>query len=425
MLLYKLGWTLLGIFVYCFGSEIVLPFVDSSLLQSNDIFLNNMLRQLAEFSGGRYDNASLFALGIGPYISASIFMSAMFKCSDYLMNKKKYEDPNIITRYTKLATLPIAIWQSIFFINNLFKAVYNEPKILVGVNINSPYAKIGHGLLLMLVLVSSTMFLTWLSDFITDKGIGQGSSVMIATGIFHHALKDLRAFAAQNNFRVAAVVFIAMLSLICLIETSYRRLPLTYYKGRESRGRKYNIHTTLPLKFNSAGILPVIFASQLSINAVRFFQFLRNRISLIDKILLKIPHGVETGLSQTGPLVLSTLLLIFCYLYLDIFGSPDDLAKHLQSRSGVIDGKRPGAQTKKLLTKKSGHLALFGGLYLAITYHFTRMAAALFKVSFIGIFNSSSAMICVLIVIEVIAQLSSSLSSTLYMRRRTLGKQIL
>lgn len=425
MILYKIGWTLLSIALYCLGGEIICPFIDSSLLKGNSIFLNNLLRSLAEFSGGRFDNASIFALGIGPYINASILTSALFKTSEYLMNKKKYEDPNIVSRYTRIITLPIAALQALYLTFSLLQAADQYPEIIVGFNVVNLYSRFAFIFLTVVTLVANTMFLTWLSEFITERGIGSGSSVLIATNILAHGFRDWEVVKAQTPWKWMLASFAVLITIVCFIELSYRKLVLIYCKGQEKDRYRQNLVTYLPIKFNPAGILPVIFASQISITSRGIFNWARNKFGVINLLLLQLPTGTERILIQLSPLVVSALLIMFSYVYLDVFGSPDELDKQIHSRSGYIEGIRPGIQTQKYITYVSQRMALFGGIYLAFVYHFNSVVSYILKCQFPGMFNGSSTIICVVIILEMISQLGAAILSTLYMKKRNLGKTIL
>jgi preprotein translocase subunit SecY len=361
----KILFTLGALAVYRFGAAIPTPGVDASSLSSNIAGgnLNGVLGILGLVSGGSLEQFSLFALGVLPYITASIVMQIMTTAIPALekMQKEGPEGSKRIQQYTRLAAIGLAAVQAFFFANLLQS--------------QGQFVKIGwNPALFMMVLVITQMagcaFTMWLGEQITERGIGNGISMIIFAGIVQgFPTQFQQTFALLNTqFDLLSVLFfffiiLLVIGLIVLVQQGERRIPVQYARkvSAKAGGAAASAANAsfIPLKINTAGVIPAIFAS--SILQV---------VQLVPTSLPNQPWAQTVAdflrIDSASGLLLQVLLIIgFTYFYTGITFDPKRVAENLREQSGFIPGVRPGADTQAHLERISGRITLWGAFFLA------------------------------------------------------------
>jgi len=359
----RLLFTLGMLAVYRLGSQIPIPGIDLGRLasfigQNQDNFwgMANLL------SGGNISRMTVFALGVAPYITASIFLQLFTVLIPRLarMQKEGELGKKKIAQWTRQLTVPIALAQSVA----VARLVESAPGGLAKIH------GIGFYLLTMLSLTAGTMFLLWLGEQITEQGIGNGISLLIFAGIvtgIPRAVQTLylntfvtHEWSALELILVLAVM-VGVVAAVVFVESSDRRIPIHYAKrviGRKIMGGGMQ---HLPLKVNAAGVIPVIFASSML---------------GIPQMMSSLP-GVKAipglsrliGLIRNGEplyyLLFAATVIFFCYFYVSIIFNPSETADNLRKSGGFVAGLRPGMETARYLDGVLSRLTMMGGIYLA------------------------------------------------------------
>ena len=360
----KLAFTALLLALYRLGSHIPVPGVNPQAvedIQSN--FGNgNILGLLNTFSGGGLSRIAIFALGIMPYITASIILQLMTVVVPALekLSKEGELGRRKITQWTRYLTVILALFQSI----SIAFALQNSQG---GFVVNPG---MGFVLMTMLSLTTGTAFIMWLGEQISERGIGNGMSLIIFAGIVRgvpHAMSEIYTNLRTGNWNMLHVliillVMIAVVAFIVLVERGERRIPVQYAKrviGRKMLGGQ---STHLPLKVNAGGVIPVIFASSLLAIPQSFLNFdiVRNNTWLRD-LLGTINH------SEPLYFIMYTAgIIFFCFFYISIIFNPNEAADNMRKYGGFIPGIRPGRNTADYMNKILTRITLAGGLYLAL-----------------------------------------------------------
>ena len=360
----KILFTLALLIVYRFGIHIPVPGVDGQAV--SDFFDNaqNTLFGLFDmFSGGGLSRLSVFALGIMPYISAAIIFELLVVVSPELERLKKEEGEagrKKITQYTRYATVLITLVQG--------------TGIAFGLqNMTSPSGApivLDPGFLFIfttvITLSTGTIFIMWLGEQISEKGIGNGISLIIFSGIVARipgALSKTYRLLTSGEITIfliliALAVIIGVLAFICFMETSQRRIPIQYAKRMMGKRLYGGQSSHLPLRVNTAGVIPPIFASSILMFPATIANF--SNMSWLQEISAYFRPG---GLAYT--IVYVGLIIFFCYFYTAIIFDPKDIAENLKKQGGFIPGIRPGKNTKAYIDKVLSRITFWGALYVA------------------------------------------------------------
>jgi preprotein translocase subunit SecY len=360
-LLKRFLFTVACLLVFRLGVHIPTPGVNTkALVELSSQQEGGILRVLNMFSGGALYQFSIFAIGIMPYISASIIMQLMTVVVPSLeqMQKEGGSGRQKITRITRFLTIGLAMVQGYIFATGL----EGSPETAAGAAVLTP----GFGFRVMsaLLLTGGTIFLMWLGEQITDKGIGNGVSLIIFAGIvayfppaFWHVVEGLR----DNSLSVLGVIgllvfLVGLIFSIAFVEQSYRKIPV-HYARRMVGNRVMSAQAThLPLKVNMSGVIPAIFASTILMlpATVAGFGGGSNNLWVSQLFPGQWAYNVLSGL----------LVLFFCYFYTSITFKPDDIAENLKKQNAYIPGIRPGLETSEALDMVVTRLTLAGGLYM-------------------------------------------------------------
>ena len=403
-LLFLLG----ALIVYRIGSFIPVPGIDPAKLaalfdkQGGTIFdMFNM------FSGGALHRLSIFALGVTPYISASIIVQLMSSVLPQLKEIKKEGEAGRrrLTKYTRYGTLGLATVQSI-------GAAYALQKSGVAL---AP----GFGFVFTsaVSLVTGTMFLMWLGEQITERGIGNGMSMLIFAGIVSSMPQAVGATArllsaGELNWLVAILVLLlvgAVTTVVVFVERAQRRIPI--HHARRQQGRKLFAAQTqhLPLKLNMAGVIPPIFASSIILfpaSAVRFFGGEGG-----TGFMQQLSNALSPG-QALYTLLYALLIVFFCFFYTALVFDSRETAENLKKSGAFVPGVRPGLQTAKYIDTVLSRLTVAGAIYITLVCLLPEFLITYFSVPFT--FGGTSLLITVVVVMDFMAQLQAHLMSHQY-----------
>lgn len=399
---------LLGIIVYRFGAHIPIPGVDAQklfeLLQKQQ---NNILGLFNFFSGGALLRVSVFALGIMPYISASIIIQLFSSVSPKLEQLKKEGEQGRrkINQYTRFFTLLLSIIQA-FGMTKFFLAS--------GIAIYSGFT---FYLIIVLSFVTGTMFLMWLGEQITERGIGNGISLIIFTGILAGLLPALARTMEQiregeiNPFSAIIIVLLVagVIYFVVFVEKAQRKIAVYYANRQHSKKFNTSQSTHLPLKINMSGVIPPIFASSIILFPATLAQWFGNSTHLqwLTKISLMLSQGQPLHI-----IIFSIGILFFSFFFTALVFNPKETSDNLKKSGAFIPGLRPGDQTAKYIDEVMTRLTLIGSIYVILVCLLPEFMNLYWHVPFY--FGGTSLLIIVVVTIDFIAQVQAYLLSQQY-----------
>ncbi|NDQ57931.1 MAG: preprotein translocase subunit SecY [Acidipila sp.] len=368
----RLLFTLGLLAVYRLGAFIPTPGINTELLQQ--LFeqgRGSVLGVLDLFSGGNFRRLTIFALGIMPYITASIILQLMTVVFPYLERLQKEGElgRRKITQYTRYLTVGLAIFQSMTISFTLMKQTVDSTG---GARALVYHPGVGFVLMTILTLTTGTAFIMWLGEQISERGIGNGMSLIIFAGIvvgLPRAIEDLSRKVVNNdwgNFTAIAVivllvVMVAVVAFIVLVEGGQRRIPVQYAKRVVGRRMMGGQMTYLPLRVNAGGVIPPIFASSL--------LTIPQTLALLFQAKSQRTQDIFRAISWGEPLytlLYVTLIIGFAFFYVGIVFNPTELADNMRKHGGFIPGIRPGRNTSEHVSRILTRLTFVGGVYLAL-----------------------------------------------------------
>ncbi len=405
---YRLLFVLLAIVVFRIGSYIPVPGLNPLRLQ--ELFngqQNNIVGLFNMFSGGALMRFSIFALGIMPYISASIIIQLLTVLTPSLSELRKEGEAGQrkINKYTRYGTLVLATFQAIGISKML---VVNHVAIAPG---------FAFYFMTALTLVTGTMFLMWLGEQVTERGIGNGISLIIFAGIvaglpaaLGRTLEQVREGQLQVIvLLLVAVAVVGVVAFVVFVERAQRRIPI-HYARRMQGGKVYSAQSThLPLKINMAGVIPPIFASSLILFPATLAQWFGNAKSLSWLSTLSV------SLQQGQPLhmlLFGAGIIFFCFFYTALVFNPKETADNLKKSGAFIPGIRPGEQTANYVDTVMTRLTLTGALYITLVCLLPEFLILAWNVPFY--FGGTSLLIIVVVVMDFMAQVQAHIMSYQY-----------
>ena len=405
----RILWTVGLCAVYRLGSFIVLPGIDAGLLaQQKAAVGEGLLALLDMFSGGAFSNASIFALGIMPYISASIVVQLLTMVVPYFqkMARDGESGRSQINQLTRKLTVLILIFQSWAYLTSI-QSQY------AGLGSNTPFLSTGFLSFLLpniLILTAGSMFVLWLGERITDKGIGNGVSFLIMIGIIARLPQALSLeFADRNNGAGGLVMFLleiffllVVIALSIMLVQGTRKVPVQYAKQIRGNRQYGGVRQYLPLKVNAAGVMPIIFAQ-----AIMFVPMvIAGYKSSNDGFWSAFTRPDSFGYNA----VLAFLIVVFTYFYTAITMNPVNMSEGIKANGGFIPGVKPGKPTADFLDNIITRITLPGSLFLALVAVLPCFAR-LFGVStaFAQFFGGTSLLILVGVVLDTLQQVESHL----------------
>ncbi|MGP0059506.1 MAG: preprotein translocase subunit SecY [Beijerinckiaceae bacterium] len=405
----RIWFTLGALVIYRLGTYIPLPGIDPAAFEAN--FTGNrqgVLELFNMFAGGAVQRMAIFALSIMPYISASIIIQLLTTVFPTLEALKKEGESGrkVINQYTRYLTVVIAAFQAYAIAIGLQSqpGVVTEPGILFTVSA-------------VLSLMGGTMFLMWLGEQITSRGIGNGSSLIIFAGIvaaFPSAVVNTLELGRQGALSTPIIIIvmimaIAVIGFIVFFERAQRRLVITYPK-RQQGNRVYEGQTSfLPLKLNTSGVIPPIFASSLLLlpTTIANFSSQQGGTGFLATISTYLGHG--------RPLYMVTyvaLIVFFAFFYTAIVFNPTETADNLKKHGGFIPGIRPGERTAQYIDKILMRITVIGAAYLAVICLLPEMLISYTGVPFY--FGGTSLLIVVSVTMDTVAQIHGHLQAHQY-----------
>lgn len=407
----RLGWTFLLLCCYRIGVHVPIPGVDAAALAAYFKSLSGTLFDMFDmFSGGGLSNVSVFALGVMPYISASIIMQLLQVVSPDIKRMAKEEGQagrRKITQYTRYLTVLITLVQGLFISIGLESMTSPDGTPIV---LNAGWH---FRMVTMATFTAGSMLVMWLGEQITERGIGNGISLIIFCGIVVGIPRgimqsmDLIKSGSMSIFLAVIIVLLmaAVLTAIVFVERAQRRIPISYAKRQIGRKMFGGQNTHLPLRVNTAGVIPPIFASSLLLFPATVGQFSTNEyVRMVTDFFA--PHGVLYNVLYV------VLIFFFCYFYTAIIIDPKDMAENLKKNGGFVPGIRPGERTQEYIDTVLSRLTLSGAVYISAISLLPMLMIAKFNVPFY--FGGTSLLILVGVAMDFMNQVESHMISTQY-----------
>ena len=398
-----------ALLVFRIGAHIPVPGIDpEALARLFEQQRGSILDMFNMFSGGALERLSVFALGIMPYISASIIMQLLTKVSPKLeqMNKEGAAGRRKITQYTRYGTLLLATFQGL----GVAVALAGQPGTVI-IDKNTFYFTT------VVSLVTGTMFLMWLGEQVTERGIGNGISLIIFAGIvagLPSAIGGTLELARTGEMSGALVLILFLMALavtafVIFVERGQRRITVNYAKRQQGRKMYAGQTSHLPLKVNMAGVIPPIFASSIILFPATlggWFGSGEGMGWLAD---------MSAALSPGQPLYVlfyAVAIIFFCFFYTALMFDPRDTADNLKKSGAFVPGIRPGEQTARYIDTILGRLTLAGAVYITAVCLLPEFLILYWNVPFY--FGGTSLLIIVVVVMDFMAQLQAHLMSHQY-----------
>ena len=366
--------------VFRLGGHVPTPGINAAqLIRFFEENRGNWLGLVDMFSGGNLAKVTVFALGIMPYISASIILQLLTVVWPYLerLSKEGELGRRKITQYTRYGTVLLSIVQSLGI------AAVLEAQSLQGFKIVE-HPGWAFRLMTVLTLTTGTAFVMWLGEQITERGIGNGMSLLIFAGIvvgFPRGALSLFEMVRRNEINMLATLLllgamVAVVGAIVFMERGQRRIPVQYAKRVVGR-RVYGGQTThLPLRVNTSGVIPVIFASSI----IAFPQTIASFLKADSAWMRDLFEHLQWGMPLYNLLYVS-FIIFFCYFYTAIVFNPDDVAENMRKHGGFVPGIRPGKRTAEYLDHVLGRITFAGAIYLAVVALIPEFLISGFKVA--------------------------------------------
>lgn len=408
-LLFVLG----ALLVYRLGSHIPVPSIDSSALKLMFAQQQGTILELFNvFSGGALSRFSVFALGVMPYISASIIMQLLTLVSPKLEQLKKDGDSGRkkITQYTRYGTVILAIFQSLGIAVALESQDINGLAVVINPGIMFK-------IIAMSTLVGGTMFLVWLGEQITERGIGNGISLIIFAGIVSGlpsalggTFEQIRTGAMSSAIVLLILaIVVVVVAFVVFVERGQRRITVNYSQRMQGRRMMQPQSSYLPLKLNMSGVIPPIFASSILLFPATLGSWFGSSESL------GWLRDIATSLSPGQPVYImlyAGAILFFCFFYTAVVFNPKETADNLKRQGAFIPGIRPGDQSARYIDSILSRLTLSGAIYIAAVCLLPEFLILYFNVTFY--FGGTSLLIIVIVVMDFISQVQAKLMSSQY-----------
>lgn len=403
----RIGLTILLLVVFRFGSYVALPGVNSVCLSQNFIAQQGegILGFLNTFVGGGFSRGTIFALGIMPYISASIIIQLLGAAipSIQKLQKEGESGQKKINQYTRYATVLITIGQSTAFVTNLigmYPGCINPQIPLFWVSA-------------VLILTGGTLFLVWLGERITDNGLGNGISLIIMVGIISELpgslINEARASSSMLFFFIEIIALAVVMMAVIALTQATRKIPVNYARrmvGNKMMGGMTNTaRQYIPLKVNASGVMPIIFAQAIMFIPATVFQFFpESSLSATAGTWFTDFTGVFYNIT------FALLIIVFTYFYTAIAVNPNDIADQLKRNGGFIPGVKPGKKTSEFIDTILSRITLPGSIFLALVAIMPAMATVMgVSSSFSQFFGGTSLLIMIGVVLDTLQQIESYL----------------
>lgn len=408
----KLLFTLGMIALYRFGAVTPVPGIDVQAVNRCFTAAGNegLYGLINLFSGGALLQLSVFALGIMPYITASIILQLLTVVVPRLESLKKegQSGQQKITQYTRYLTVGLALLQSASILTlartgNLFPGC---PEDLI------PDESIWVLSTMIITMTAGTAVVMWLGELITDRGVGNGMSLLIFVSIaatFPAALWQIRLSQGWGTFSMVLVVLLAVVAVVVYVEQAQRRIPVQYAKRMVGRRMYGGSSTYIPLKINQAGVIPVIFAS-----SILYLPLLFSQLNPDAGWAQWMQRNFATGTSGWYMITFFALIVFFTYFYVSITFNPTEVADNMKRYGGFIPGIRAGRPTEEYLAYVLSRLTAAGALYLGLVAMLPLVSLSIFDASQSIPFGGTSILIIVGVGLDTVKQIESQLQQRNY-----------
>jgi preprotein translocase subunit SecY len=399
----RISFTILILLVYRLGSKVVLPGVDPAQLEAfASRTQQGVLGLLDMFSGGAFSNASIFALGIMPYISASIIIQLLTMAVPYFqrMQKEGESGRRKINQITRYLTVLVLVMQAPAYLTQIPVAARMMAPAMFQITS-------------IIILTAGTIFVMWLGERITEKGIGNGISLIIMIGIIARLpfaitseLTDrLNGQGGLVAFLVEIVFLLLVIAVSILLVQGTRRIPVQYAKRIVGNKQYGGVRQYIPLKVNAAGVMPIIFAQ-----AIMFLPLSFARYGSGGEMLSKFASSFSKYTSVWYNVTFALLIIVFTYFYTAIIMNPTQMAEDMKKNGGFIPGVKPGKRTSEFIDNVMSRITLPGSIFLALIAILPAFANLLgIQQNFAQFFGGTSLLILVGVVLDTLQQIESHL----------------
>lgn len=383
------------------GAHIPVPGVNAGAIEQLMGQDNNVLGLLDVVSGGAFKSMAIFAMGVGPYINASIIMQLLTIAIPKLeeLSKEGEEGRKKIDKYTRYVTLALALIQS-----------WGMTFSLRNYNILNDTSVWGYSVAII-SFVAGSMLVMWIGEQITEKGLGNGISLIIFINIVSRLPQGTGALLGYNKpiaTIILLILFLCIIAFVVMISQGERRVPVQYAKRTTGRRVYGGQSTHIPIKVNLSGVLPVIFAmSMIQFPEIITGFFVANPTGWWAKVIANLRWT-----EPTGAILYVLLILFFTFFYSTIAFNPVEVASNMKKSGGFIPGIRPGKPTSDYLTKIATHITLMGAIFLAIIATMPVVFSAIFKMQVT--FGGTSLLIVVGVALETVKSLESQMLMRTY-----------
>lgn len=412
----RLIFVVVAILVFRLGVYIPIPNIDPTKLmdiisKQSSSGTGGLMSMFNMFSGGALTQMSIFALGVMPYISASIIFQMLSAVYPKFIELKKEGESGQkkITQYTRYLTLGLAIVQSF----GIVAFVLHQDGLVTTNNMGLFY------LTTVVSVTTGSMFLMWLGEQISERGVGNGISLLIFSGIVANLPFEISNTLSQASQHVISylavwvllILLLLVIAFVVFMESAQRKITVNYAKRQQGR-KMYAAQTShLPLKLNMAGVIPAIFASSILMVPGVLFGWLSNYSSL--SWMADLSEMLQPG-SILYTVVFAATIIFFCFFYTSLVFNPKETADNLKKSGAYISGVRPGEQTAKYIDAVMTRLTLVGSLYITAICLLPIFVVKFFASGLSFTFGGTSLLIVVVVMMDFMAQVRSHMMSTQY-----------
>ena len=409
----RITYTLMLLVIYRLGSYIILPGIDSDALEGlNNQTKNNILGLINTFAGGAFGRGAIFALGIMPYISASIFMQLVTIAipSFQRLQKEGEEGRRKMNQYTRILTIAFTAVQAFAYLNNIVGTEKNAAALLFNFN-DQVLSKEMFMFTNIILLTAGTMFTMWMGERITDRGLGNGISLIIMVGIIARmpsALVSEFLIRIQGGglilFIVEMVIWFMVVLGVILLTQGTRKITINYAKRVVGQRQYGGVRQYLPIKILAAGVMPIIFAQAILFLPATIGSFYTENNAPGWLMSMMNPNGFGHNA------LLVFLIVVFTYFYTAIIFNPVQMADDMKRNNGFIPGIKPGKQTSNFIDGVISRITLPGAIFISLVAILPVFATAMhINQEFGQFFGGTSLLILVGVVLDTLQQIDSYL----------------
>ena len=395
--------------IYRLGAFVVTPGINADVIRSFfQQMQGTMFGLFSMFSGGALEQLSIFSLGIMPYISASIIFQLLTVVIPHLETLKKEGEQGRkkINQYTRYATIGLALFQSMLIALALENGQFGQGAVA--------FPGWEFRLMCVITLTTGTAFIMWLGEQITERGIGNGISLIIFAGIITNipsGIGRLLQLVQTDQFSILqtltfGVIGVAVIGFVVVVERGQRRIPIQHARRVVGKRVQQGGMSYFPLRVNTAGVIPAIFASSLLLFPFTIGQFTDSP---------EVQRFIDTYMNPASPVyqtVYIGLIVFFCYFYTAIMINPDDVAENIKKSGAYVPGIRPGKNTADYINRVLTRITLVGAIYMSAVCVLPTILAVKMNIPFY--FGGTALLICVGVGLDTIGQIEAHLVSRQY-----------